>query len=70
MNKIKEKHPRFNGKELDEINQNRFVRFKKIIYDSLVFDNSENDLGLSEGDIELLSHNSAYMILVSYEQKL
>jgi hypothetical protein len=57
------KYPKINKKELDTINKKRFTNLYTMIYTQVSFDNKENILGLSKSDIEMLSWNSAVIII-------
>lgn len=56
---------KIDGKPLSMFEKKMFVNIYGVIYDSVVFDNAENELNLSDSDIELIAHNSAYNILTS-----
>lgn len=53
------KYPKLNGTELSKENRFRFDLFKKVIKESISFDNQENDLRLTKSDVELLTWNAA-----------
>lgn len=57
------KYPKINKKDLDFINKKRFTNLYETIYNQIDFDNRENELGLVKGDIEILSWNSATVII-------
>ena len=57
------KYPRINKTDLDFINKKRFTNLYKMIYRQIEFDNKENQLKLSKGDIEILAWNSATIII-------
>ncbi len=57
------KYPRFNKKQLDEFNKKRFDGLYAVIKKQISFDNKENELNLTKGDIEILAWNSAVLII-------
>lgn len=57
-------YPKINETKLDSINRKRFDSLKKEIVESIIFDNKENQLGLSAKDIDLISWNLATNIIV------
>lgn len=50
------KYPRING-NLDSINKKRFDYMKKEVFESLRFDNQENDLKIKKDTLEMLAWN-------------
>lgn len=66
MKKEKYNFPKFNGKDMDDINKARFSKLIKVIYDSIRFDmRQEESVPYSDDDIEMFAHNAAYNILLS-----
>jgi hypothetical protein len=57
------KYPRINKRELDFINKKRFTNLYKIILEQIEFDNQENEMNLSKGDMEILAWNTATIII-------
>ena len=57
------KYPRFDNKPLDIISRKRFDKFIIALETQITFDNRENEMELTEKDIELLAYNSAVMLL-------
>lgn len=57
------RYPKINKTPLDFINKYRFNNLRKVIGDSIQFDNEENELGLSKKDVELLTWNLATNII-------
>lgn len=57
------KYPKIQRERLDYINRKRFDALYKVIKEQILFDNKENQLNLSKGDIELLAWNSAVLII-------
>jgi hypothetical protein len=58
--------PRFNGKELDDINKARFSKIIKVAFDSIRFDMQEGEhVPYSDDDIEMFAHNIANNLLLS-----
>jgi hypothetical protein len=57
------KYPRIDKKELDSINKNRFSSLFNKVHQQIMFDNTTNELGLSNEDIQLLAWNIATIII-------
>ena len=57
------KYPRIDKKELDSINKNRFGSLFNKVHQQIMFDNTANELGLSNEDIQLLAWNIATVII-------
>jgi hypothetical protein len=57
------KYPKINKEKLDSVNRKRFDSLIRVITESITFDNQENGLNLTKGDIELLSWNIATLII-------
>jgi len=56
------KYPNINGK-LDFINKKRFDYMKKEVFESLRFDNQENDLKIKKDTLEMLAWNITTRII-------
>jgi hypothetical protein len=57
------RYPKINKKELDTINKKRFTNLYNTIYNQITFDQKENKLKITKGDVELLAWNSATVIV-------
>ncbi len=57
------KYPTINKKPITNMQKVLFNQYKSVITEQLVFDNKENELGLSKKDIELLAWNIATRLL-------
>jgi len=53
------KYPTFNSKELSRENKRLYRFMSKAIRDGIVFDNKQNEMGLSRRDISILTWNAA-----------
>jgi len=58
------KYPRINKEKLDSINRKRFDKIRERVEEALIFNNQENELGLTVEDINLLGWNLATEIIV------
>jgi len=57
------KYPKIQKEKLDYINRKRFDSLYSTLKQSITFDNKENELGLTKGDIELLAWNASVLII-------
>ncbi len=57
------KYPRINKKELDTINRKRFSNLYTTILTQIQFDNKENDMKLTKGDMEIFAWNISTIII-------
>lgn len=57
------KYPKIDKKELDTINKKRFTNLYQTILNQIEFDNNENDMNLTKGDMEIIAWNTSTMII-------
>jgi hypothetical protein len=57
------KYPKIDKKELDTINKKRFTNIYQTILNQIEFDNDENDMNLTKGDMEIIAWNTSTMII-------